>query len=66
MNDDTYSTQNVSPYLLEELKRQLESISDYGSLEIYVQDGQVTQISTKHIRKTQTVTNGSNGNGKSS
>ncbi len=58
MNDDAYSTQNVSPYLLEELKRQLESISGYGSLEIYVQDGQVTQISTRHIRKTKVIKNG--------
>ena len=61
MNDNTYSTQNVSPYLLEELKRQLESISGFGSLEVYVQAGKVTQISTRHIRKTSVT----NGNGKS-
>lgn len=60
--NDSYSTQNVSPFLLEELKRAIESVSDYGSIEVYVQGGQVTQISTRHIRKTKASTN---GNGKS-
>lgn len=52
MNDDVYSTQNVKPYLLEELKRKLESIPGWGSLEVFVQDWKVTQISTKNIVKT--------------
>lgn len=60
--NDSYSTQNVSPFLLEELKRAIESVPDYGSIEVYVQNGLVTQISTRHIRKTKVV---SNGNGKS-
>ncbi|KKP48248.1 MAG: hypothetical protein UR39_C0001G0043 [Candidatus Woesebacteria bacterium GW2011_GWA1_33_30] len=50
MND--YSTQNVSPFLLEELKRALESVPDYGSVEIYVENGLVSQITTRKIKKT--------------
>lgn len=60
--NDSYSTQNVSPFLLEELKRAIESVPDYGSIEVYVQNGLVTQISTRHIRKTKAP---ANGNGKS-
>ena len=50
MND--YSTQSVSPFLLEELKRALESVPDYGSVEIYVENGLVSQITTRKIKKT--------------
>lgn len=50
MND--YSTQNVSAFLLEELKRAIESVPDYGSIEIFVTDGVVSQISTRKIKKT--------------
>lgn len=49
---DDYSTQNVSAFLLEELKRAVESVPDYGSVEIYVQNGQVSQISVRKIKKT--------------
>lgn len=47
-----YSTQNVTPFLLEELKRAVESVPDFGSIEIFVQDGYVSQISTRKIKKT--------------
>jgi len=47
-----YSTQNVSAFLLEELKRAVESVPDYGSIEIFVTDGFVSQISTRKIKKT--------------
>lgn len=50
--DQTYSTQNVSPFLLEELKRAVESVPEYGSVEVYIQAGVVTQISIRHIKKT--------------
>jgi hypothetical protein len=37
--------------ILDEIKRTIESL-DYGSVEVIVQDGKVTQISTRIIRKT--------------
>ncbi len=62
MDGNSYSTQSVSPLLLEELKRAVESVPGYGSVEVYIQKGIVTQISTKHIRKTEIAANG-NGKG---
>ncbi|MEK7550732.1 MAG: DUF2292 domain-containing protein [Patescibacteria group bacterium] len=62
MDGNSYSTQSVSPLLLEELKRAVESVPDYGSVEVYIQKGRVTQISTRHIRKTEVV---GSANGKS-
>ena len=49
---DPYATNNVSPLLIAELTRALESVNDYGSVEIIIQGGIVTQISTRKIRKT--------------
>lgn len=46
-----YSSQRVSPQLLEEIKTALDTIR-YGSIEIYVQDKQVTQITIRSIKKT--------------
>lgn len=37
--------------IFDEIKRTIESL-DYGSVEVVVQDGQVTQISTRIIKKT--------------
>ena len=39
--------------IFDEIKRTIESL-DFGSVEVVVQDGQVTQISTRIIRKTNT------------
>ena len=50
MND--YSTKNVSAFLLEELKRALESVPDYGSIKIFVLAGNVSQISIEKTIKT--------------
>lgn len=47
-----YSNKEVSPLLLEEVKEALRSIKDYGSLEIYVSGGVVTQITVRNIKKT--------------
>lgn len=46
-----YSTQKISTNLIEEIKKALQSVS-YGSIEIYVQDKTVTQISIRSIKKT--------------
>lgn len=53
-----YSTKKVSKALLKEIKDALKSVGGYGSIEIFIQNNVVTQITTRNIRKT----NG-NGNG---
>lgn len=30
----------------------LESVGNYGSIEMYIQNGKITQITTRHIQKT--------------
>lgn len=46
---------NIKSELLEEIVRALKSVSGYGSIEIYVQDHSVTQITIRSIRKTKHV-----------
>lgn len=53
-----YSTVSVSKDLVEEIIQALRSVSDYGSLEIYVQNNMVTQITVRNIKKTLSVANG--------
>ena len=48
--------------ILDEIRQSLENIN-FGSVEIIVQDGQVTQISTRIIKKTNTVKPQENING---
>ena len=47
-----YSTKRISKALLEEITSSLKSVSPYGSVEIYVQDNTVTQITIRNIKKT--------------
>lgn len=47
-----YSTKRVSDALLEEIKQALKNIRGWGSVEIYVQDYKVTQITERNIKKT--------------
>jgi hypothetical protein len=42
----------VSENLVSEIKKSLRSVSSYGSIEIYVQNGKVTQITVRNIKKT--------------
>ena len=44
----------LSPSLIEEIVHSLKMIHGYGSLEIYVQDNTVTQITVRNIKKTST------------
>lgn len=53
-----YSTVSVSKDLVEEIIQALRSVSDYGSLEIYVQNNIVTQITVRNIKKTLSIANG--------
>ncbi|QQS38698.1 DUF2292 domain-containing protein [Candidatus Woesebacteria bacterium] len=47
-----YSTKKVSKSLLSEIKTALEKAGGFGSVEIYIQNNIVTQITTRNIRKT--------------
>ena len=49
MND--YSTKNTSPALLEEIADALKNIRGWGSVEIYVQNFKVVQITERNIKK---------------
>lgn len=47
----SYIKNNFSEKLMEEIKDELERIG-FGSLEIYVQNNKVTQITVRNIKKT--------------
>jgi hypothetical protein len=51
-----YSTKNISKKLLQEIKEALRDL-EWGSVELYVQNGEVTQITRRYIRKTNNLTN---------
>lgn len=51
MTKSYYSTKNISSQLLKEIKEALINL-DYGSVEIYVVKNEVTQITRRHIKKT--------------
>jgi len=46
-----YSTKKVSQKLIEEIRDSLHNV-EYGSIEIYVNAGVVTQITKRNIKKT--------------
>lgn len=48
-----YSVKKISKKLMLEITDSLRKIKGYGSVEIYVQGGVVTQITTRNIKKTQ-------------
>lgn len=47
-----YSTKRITKELTDEINSALKSVDAYGSVEIYVQDNKVTQITTRTIKKT--------------
>lgn len=47
-----YSTKKISDKLLGEIKQALKNIKGWGSVEIYVQDWNVVQITERNIKKT--------------
>ena len=50
---NNYSIQNdISDTLLEEIKVALQSVKTFGSVEIFIQKGSVTQITVRKIQKT--------------
>jgi len=48
-----YSTKKITQQLIDEIKTALKSIDSYGSVEVYIQDSVVTQITVRNIKKTQ-------------
>jgi hypothetical protein len=50
-----YSTKKISKTLVYEIKKALKSVKTYGSVEIYIQNGSVTQITVRQIKKTQNI-----------
>lgn len=42
----------VNNYLIEELIQALKELGGWGSVEVYVQNGKVTQITKRAIKKT--------------
>ena len=47
-----YSTKHVSDKLVKEVVEALKNIKGWGSVEIYVQDYKVVQITERNIKKT--------------
>ena len=47
-----YSTKKISKELIVEIKQALKSVNAYGSVEIYIQKGVITQITVRNIKKT--------------
>ncbi|MBI4067643.1 DUF2292 domain-containing protein [Candidatus Gottesmanbacteria bacterium] len=54
----------LSQSLIDELTHALHMIKGYGSIEIYVQDSTVTQITVRNIKKTKVNIDSSYSNGK--
>jgi len=46
-----YSTNKITNQLIEEIKSALDNL-DWGSIEIYVQNSEVVQITRRQIKKT--------------
>ena len=47
-----YSTKKITKNLIDEVKGALRNVRGWGSVEIYVQDHKVTQITERNIKKT--------------
>jgi hypothetical protein len=52
MDGRQYSTHLVSQPLIDEIVYALQTVHAYGSIEIYVQNSTVTQITVRNIKKT--------------
>ncbi len=50
-----YSTKNISDGLLKELSESIKKIDGWGSIEVFIQNHCVTQITEKNIKKPNSV-----------
>ncbi len=60
-----YSTEKISTKLIEEIIDALKNIRGFGSVEIFVQENKVVQITERNIRKTLNNFHHNGNNGKS-
>jgi hypothetical protein len=51
MADNSYSTRKISEKLLNEIVESVQSVKGWGSIEIFIQNNIVTQITEKNIKK---------------
>jgi hypothetical protein len=47
-----HSTKKITKDLVDEIKIALKNVRGWGSVEIYIQDHKVTQITERNIKKT--------------
>ena len=47
-----FSIKHISDGLVDEIKKALNKVEQYGSVELFIQNGIVTQITTRSIKKT--------------
>jgi hypothetical protein len=59
---DIYSSNTITQDLLKEIAQAIKTVSPYGSVEIYVQNSTITQITTRNIKKTGPIFNSTNIN----
>jgi len=52
MKVQEYSIKRFSKTLVTDIKKAIKDIKSHGSVEIFIQEGQVTQITTRNIHKT--------------
>lgn len=48
---EEYSTKDISKKLLKEITNSIKSVQGWGSVEIYIQNHFVTQITERNIKK---------------
>jgi len=47
-----YSSKKITKNLLDDIKLAIKNVRGWGSVEIYVQDFKITQITERNIKKT--------------
>lgn len=52
MSPINFSTKRVNQELIDEVVSAMKSVSGYGSVEIFIQNYRVTQVTTRDIKKT--------------
>jgi len=52
MTDVNFSTKRVNQQLIDEIVQSLKHVSGYGSVEIFINNFKVTQITVRDIKKT--------------
>lgn len=56
MSVTAYSTKRISKKLITDIAQAIKSVDAFGSVELYIQDSNVTQITVRNIKKTNGIT----------